>query len=91
MGRAYDFVVAAVLVIISAVIHLVAVELFAPGNALYQIATDGTSTLNGTARANLWFEFLTVWMPLMVIGTAFVWVTIREYRRQVQTATQTRR
>jgi len=85
MSRAYDIVVAAVLVIISNVIHLIAVELFAPNQPLYEVATDGTQNVNGAARAALWFEILSVWVPLSVVFCAFAWMMIREYRRRVQT------
>lgn len=87
MGRAYDFVVAGVLTMIAIIIHLVSVELFSPDKPLYGIATDGTQVMNGAARAAFWSEFLIVWMPLAVVATAMTWVFIREFRRQVQTAT----
>lgn len=86
MSRAYDLTVASVLTIIAVVIHLMGVELFAPTGVLYGIATDGTEVFNGTARATLWFEIITVWAPLATTGTGWLWVLIREYRRQVQTA-----
>jgi len=88
MGRAYDFVVAAVLIVVSVIIHRISVELFAAGKPLYRTGADGTSVLNGAARASLWSEILIVWVPLAVILAAFAWVFIREFRRQVQTATQ---
>lgn len=89
-NRAYDIVVAGVLMTVSVIIHLMAVNLFAPDQPLWNVATDGTSVLNGTQKAALWFEILSVWMPLLVFGTAMVYVMVREYRRQVQTATQAR-
>lgn len=87
MGRAYDFVVAGTLMMISVVIHLISVELFSPDKALFDIATDGTEAMNGSARAELWFEVLSIWMPLAVFAASMVYVMVREYRRQIQTAT----
>lgn len=86
MGRAYDFVVAGTLMMISVIIHLISVELFKPESALHAVASDGTATLDGAAKADLWFQILSVWMPLAVFAAAMVWVMIREYRRQIQTA-----
>lgn len=86
MGRAYDFVASGVLMAISIIIHLIAVELFKPSGPLYGVATDGTSNMNGAARAALWFEILSVWVPLAVFGASMLWVLIREYRRQIQTS-----
>jgi len=53
---------------------------------LYSVATDGTQNVNGQAHADLWFQILTVWVPLAAIGGIAVWAIVREYRRQVQTA-----
>lgn len=88
MSRAYDFVVVGVIWIIASVIHLMAVELFAPGTPLWQTATDGTAVMNGTARASLWFQILSVWVPVIAAIGIFAWALIREYRRTVTTATQ---
>jgi len=63
-----------------------AVELFAPGSVLYNIATDGTGAMNGTARATLWFEIISVWAPIGATGGVWAWVIKNEYKRQVQTA-----
>jgi hypothetical protein len=87
MGRAFDFVVVGVIGTISLIIHRISVELFAPGKPLYAVATDGTQTLNGQARADFWFEFLAVYLPVLVFASIIAWAFIREYRRQVQTAT----
>jgi hypothetical protein len=86
MSRAFDFTVATVLTLIAVIVHLMGVELFAPGSVLYGIATDGTQAFRGTARATLWFEIIVVWAPLATTGTGWVWALIREYKRQVQTA-----
>jgi len=89
-SRSFDFVVVGVIGIIASVIHLMAVELFAPNQPLHQLASDGTSVMNGAARADLWFEILSVWMPLIAFGGILAWAMIREYRRQVQTAARPR-
>ena len=86
MSRAYDIVVAAVIYIVAVIVHLMSVELFAPGSVLYNLATDGTAVMNGQARADLWFEMLAVYIPLLAMAGISVWLMIREYRRQVQTA-----
>jgi len=77
-----------VLTIIAAVIHRAAVELFAPESPLHALASDGTTALKGAERADLWFEILAIWVPLLVIGFAALYLIIREYRRQVATATR---
>lgn len=88
MSRAYDFVVVGIVWLFAIIIHRISIELFTPGSPLYEIATDDTATLNGTARADLWFEFLVVYMPLLVGGGIVAWAIVREYRRRVQTAAQ---
>jgi hypothetical protein len=88
MSRAFDFVVVGVIWVISAVVHLMAVELFAPGSPLFALATDGTAVMNGTARAGLWFNILAVWMPVAAGVGIVLWAIIREYRRTVSTATR---
>lgn len=87
MSRAFDFVVAGVIYIISFVIHRVAIELFAPGTPLYGVAADGTGTLNGAARADLWSQILIVWIPLIAVVGITAWIFVREYRRQAPTTT----
>jgi len=89
MGRAFDFTVVGVVWIICVVIHRISVELFAPGTALYRIATTDTAAMNGTENATLWFEWIAVWMPIVVGGGILAWAFVREYRRQVATATPT--
>jgi len=81
--------VSGVIATIGVVIHRIAIELFAPGKPLHELASDGTGVLNGAARADLWFEILAVWMPLFAFGgIAGAYILIREYRRQTQTAIQ---
>jgi len=66
-----------------------AVELFAPESPLHIMASDGTEVMNGAARADLWFQILAIWLPLLVCGFSALFLLIREYRRQVATATRT--
>jgi len=87
--RIFDFTLSGVLVILAAVIHRMAVELFAPESPLHRLASDGTQIMSGAARADLWFQMLAIWVPLMVIGFAGLYLLIREYRRQVSTAVRT--
>ena len=88
MTRAYDFVVTGVIYIIAIIIHLMAVELFHPGGPLYSIASSGTGAMDGASRAQLWYEILSVWVPLLAVGGISAWAFIREYRRQAVTAVQ---
>jgi len=86
MTLAYDLVRTGVLVIIAAVVHRMAVELFSPDGVLYGVATSGTSNVQGTYHANLWYQILAIWVPLAVMGFAVLYTLVRVYRRQVQTA-----
>lgn len=85
MSRAFDFVVIGIIWIVAVVIHLMGVELFSPGTPLYQAAASATN-LNGAERAQLWYEILTVWVPLLAAGGITAWGFVREYRRQALTA-----
>jgi len=91
MSRPFDFTIVGVIVIISAVVHRMAVELFAPESPLHKLASDGTGTLQGAARADLWFQILSIWVPVFAFGGILAWALLREYRRQVATATRGRR
>lgn len=86
MGLAYDLVVAGVIFAISAFIHLISTELFAPENVLYRIATDGTSVMNGGELAWQWTQILVIWVPVAGIIVAVAWPFMRAYRRQASTA-----
>ncbi len=86
MSRAFDFVVVGVIWIVAIVVHMIGIELFAPGTPLYEIAVDGTAAMNGGERADLWHEILTVWVPLLAMGGISAWAMVREYRRQAVTA-----
>ena len=86
MSRAFDFTVVGVIWVIAVVIHLMAIELFAPGSALHTIASDGTEAMSGAERADLWYQMLAVWVPLVSAAGITAWAFIREYRRQTITA-----
>jgi len=90
MSRIFDFTIVGVITIIASVIHRASVELFAPESPLHKIASDGTATLEGAARADLWFQILAIWVPILSIGGILAWALLREYRRQVATATRGR-
>lgn len=90
MTRVFDITVVMVITIIAAVVHLMGIELFAPGTPLYEMATSGTEVLNGPARAQLWFEIISTWVPMLGTGGIWAWAIIREYRRQSATAVQGR-
>jgi len=89
MSRVFDFAVVGVIWIISAVIHRIGVELFAPESPLHVIASKGTE-LQGAARADLWFQILGIWVPILAAGGILAWSMLREYRRQAARATRGR-
>lgn len=74
--------------IIAVVIHRIGIELFAPESGLHEIASVGTQAMNGAARADLWFQILSIWVPLGAFTGIIAWSLIREYRRTVSTAAQ---
>lgn len=82
MSRAFDFVVVGVIVIISVVIHLMGIQLFAPDAPLHTLASTGTEVMNGAERADLWYQVLALWVPLGSSVGIILWAFIREYRRQ---------
>ncbi len=88
MSRAFDFVVITVIYVVAIVVHLMGIELFAPGSPLHSIATSGTGAMNGGERADLWYEIITVWVPLMAVFGISAYGIVREYRRQAVTAVQ---
>lgn len=90
MSRAFNFVAVMVVYIISGLIHYLSTELFNPDGVLYGIAANGTQAMNGAARAQFWFEILSVWVPLMAIGGITAWAVVKEFKRQTQTATGAR-
>lgn len=86
MSRAFDFTVLVVVYIIAAIIHLMGVELMAPGSPLYVLATDGTGVMNGQQLADQWYQIISVWVPMIAVFGMTAYVMIREYRRQALTA-----
>jgi hypothetical protein len=88
--RVFRFTVVGVIYIISAVIHRMAVELFAPESPLHALASDGTAVMNGAARADLWFQILSIWIPLLAMGGVTAWLLVTEYRTQTITAARQR-
>jgi len=90
MSTAFDVVVGGVITIIMFVLHRVGVEMFAPGSALWDVATEGTAVMSGTQHATTLFQAIVVWMPMLFIGGIWAWVTIRAWKRQVQTARPSR-
>lgn len=85
MTLAYDLTVGGVIIAISVIIWLISVELFAPGTALHQTASQATN-LQGAERADLWYTILARWVPLGGIFTGIAWPFVRAYRRQAVTA-----
>lgn len=85
MTLAYDMVVAGVIFCISVVVHLMAVELFAPGTPLHAAASEGVH-MSGAERADLWYEIFALWIPLLGCLTSGLWPLLRAYRRQASTA-----
>lgn len=89
MSRAYDYTVATVVTIVAFIWHRLAVGFFDPSGPLFQLAADANN-LDGAARAALWMEISTLWVPLLAIGGVWAWVFVNEYKRQVATAVQRR-
>jgi uncharacterized membrane protein len=86
MTTAYDLVIGTVISIIAMIIHRVGTELFAPDKPLHEIASDGTAVLSGASRVDLWYQTLTIWVPVLAIAGIWAYVFIRIYKRQVRTA-----
>jgi hypothetical protein len=86
MTRAFDFTVVAVIYIMAVIIHLMTVELMAPGTPLYELAIDGTEAMSGQEWADQTYMILSTWVPLIAFGGITAWATIREYRRQALSA-----
>lgn len=86
MTRAFDFTVVAIVYVVAVIIHLMAVELMAPGTPLYEMAVTDTAAMNGQEWADQTYMILSTWVPLMAFGGITAWAVIREYRRQAVTA-----
>jgi hypothetical protein len=78
--------VVAVIYIVAVVIHLMAVELMAPGTPLYSLAVTDTAVMSGQEWADRTFMILSTWVPLIAFGGITAWAIVREYRRQAVTA-----
>lgn len=89
MSRLYDYALVTVVSLISFVVHTISVELFAPESKLHEIASRATQ-FNGAEKADLWFEILAIYAPLIVIAGICAWAMFREWRRQTTTATRPR-
>lgn len=85
MTLAYDLVVSGIIIIISVIVHTMAIELMAPGTALHASATMATN-LQGPARADLWYQIFVQWIPVAGLFTSVAWPFVRAYRRQSATA-----
>lgn len=90
MTRAFDFTVITVIYIVAVVVHLMGVELMAPGSPLYTLGTTGTEVMNGQAWADMVFMIISTWVPLIAVGGISAWALVREYRRQTATAVRPR-
>jgi len=84
MSRLYDFVVVGVVWLISFVAHTISVELFSPESKLHEVASEATA-FGGAAKADLWFEVLAIYAPLIAVGGIVAWAFVREWRRQAVT------
>lgn len=89
MSRLYDYALVTVVSLISFVAHTISVELFAPESKLHEIASRADQ-FNGAEKADLWFEILAIYAPLIVIAGICTWAMFREWRRQTTTATRPR-
>lgn len=87
MSRAFDFTVVGVVWVVAIVVHMIGLNLFAPGTPLYEMA-EGATALDGAEKAHLWFQILAIWMPLISGAGITAWAVLREYRRQAVTAVQ---
>lgn len=86
MSRAFDFVLVGIIYVIALVVHLMGIELFAPGSPLYELAATDNAVMHGQERADMWYEVLTLWVPLIGCAGISAWAFVREYRRQAITA-----
>lgn len=86
MSRGYRFAVAATLWIFAAIMHYVAIEMFAPGNALWELAQPA---VNGGMVAGGWrdqmYKIFAQYVPLLIIGFTVLWLFISEYESQTTT------
>lgn len=85
MSRLYDYVLIGVVSLISYIIHTIGIVLFAPESELHEIASDAV-VFGGAEKADLWYQALAIWVPLIAVGGIVVYAVLREYRRQARTA-----
>lgn len=86
MSRIFDYTVVSVVTVIAVVINRIALELLQPGSPLYAIATDGTGNVNGTAWADMVYQAVAIWVPIIAIAGILAWALLQEYRRQAVTS-----
>ena len=72
----------------SAIVHYLGLLLFQPGTPLYQAATTGTGALGGQAWADMVWQVIAIWVPLIAFAGILCYALIREYRRQAVTSTR---
>lgn len=89
MTRSYDFVVATVVTLVAIIWHRMAVGFLDPSGTLYEIAADATN-LGGASLASWWHSIGVMWLPLIAIGGIWLYVFVREFRRQAITGTGAR-
>lgn len=85
MTRSFDFTTAIVVTLVAFVWHRIGVGFLAPDSTLFGIVSSGPGVLNETARISFWFEIGVVWIPMIAIGGVWVYVFVREFRRQIVT------
>lgn len=85
MGLAGDIVGGGAIIVSTFIIQYVALLLFSPDAALYSLAEQAT-VLNGAERADLWYRFAVIWIPMAGYLTGFAWPIVRAYRRSARTA-----
>lgn len=88
MSRLFDWLLFTVISLISMFVHTISVSLFAPESKLHEIASQATQ-FSGAERADLWFQILAIWAPVIAVVGIGAWCLLREYRRQVATARTT--
>lgn len=82
MTRVFDYTIVAVIWVIAVVINRLALELLQPGSPLYEIATDGTENVGGPAFAEIVWQAVAIYIPLIAGAGILSWALLREYRRQ---------
>lgn len=91
MSRGFDFTVVSVIWVICTVIHYMGVILLQPGSPLHDVATDGTANVGGPAFAEIVWQSVAIWIPMIAGAGILAWAVLREYRRQAVTSAGPRR